>query len=194
MRHAARLMTVALLAAGCSSASKSGGSSGSAAAPPPAPPAAAKPAGPPPAIGTTLPQGAVVIDNEDKDGRFQTVGNWSEDPAGGDNGSSSHWTFPDAEGKSKLIWSATLPKAGRYHVYVWHGEDPNYDHATDAPFTVEYDGGQQTFKIDLTKQASTWKPLGTFPFSAAKPARVVLSNNADRNVIGDAVMFLPEGR
>jgi quinoprotein glucose dehydrogenase len=134
----------------------------------------------------TLPvePGAVIVDDEDPRA-FRTEGNWRTDRVGGDYGSLSHWSFPDATGRSKAIWAASL-KPGRYRVYAWIPADPLGEHATDAPFAI----GDQAVKVDLTKETSSWHLLGTFAFG--EKAEVILSNNANRNVYGDAIKFVPE--
>ncbi len=134
----------------------------------------------------TLPvePGAVIVDDEDPRG-FRTEGNWRTEPQGGDYGALAHWSFPDPSGRGKAIWTAEL-KPGRYRVYAWIGGDPLGEHATDAPFAV----GDQIVRVDLARDAGTWRLLGTF--ALGEKAEVVLSNNASRNVYGDAVKFVLE--
>jgi quinoprotein glucose dehydrogenase len=138
-----------------------------------------------------LERGAVVVDDEDEKG-FRTEGNWRREPLGGDYGRSAHWAFPDRTGRAKAIWTATLPRTGSWRVYAWTGIDPVGAYAPNAPFTVEYAGGSRTVRVDLTKETCSWRLLGTFPFDAAIPARVVLSTDADARVNADAVKFVPE--
>src|SRR5262245_59626825 len=135
-----------------------------------------------------LERGAVVVDDEDAG--FRVEGNWRREPQGGDYGKGAHWAFPDRTGRAKAIWSAALPRPGGYRVFAWSGIDPAGAHATNAPFTVEYDGGVQTVRVDTTKDTCAWRPLGTFPFGAT--GRVVLSTDADARVNADAVKFVPE--
>lgn len=186
------LLSALAAAAGCSSAPPGDAPADPAPAAAPAPPAGPPdPPKLPPSIAGEPPAGAIVLDDEDNDGRVQFIGEWYEAQAGRDHGQSCHWTTPDPAGKARIVWSATLPRAGRWHVYLWYGEDPYNDHATDAPFGVAFDGGVKSFRVDLKQRQGTWVPLGTFPFRADKPARVVLMNNANGNVIGDAVLFAP---
>ena len=40
--------------------------------------------------------------------------------------------------------------------------------------------------------AGAWRQLGVFPFGTTNHARVILSNDANGIVVGDAVKFVPE--
>jgi quinoprotein glucose dehydrogenase len=135
-----------------------------------------------------LEPGAVVADDEDA-GAFRTEGNWRTDTTGGDWGRHARWAFPDATGRSRATWTAEL-RPGRYKVWVWVSPDPLAEHAGDAPWTVSYDGGEQTVRVDQAREAGTWKLLGAFAFGSR--GRVTLSSAADNPVFGDAVKFVPD--
>jgi len=75
-------------------------------------------------------------------------------------------------------------------VYEWHGDDPNADHATKAPFTIKFDGDTRTIPVNLRANNGKWNLLGTFKFAAGKAGSVTLSSNADGNVLADAVKFV----
>jgi quinoprotein glucose dehydrogenase len=136
--------------------------------------------------------GGVVVDDEMGEGYVALQGDWKTGEGGNDYGKRCRWTTPDPQGRSTLAWTVPLPKPGRYRVYVWHGGDPSRDHATNAPYTVEHEGGTETIRVDQTQYEGMWRLLGTWGFSYDRPARVILGNHADRNVVGDAVKFVPE--
>jgi len=129
----------------------------------------------------------IVLDSSDTQG-VEKVGEWPDGLGGNDWGSGCLFAFK-GKGECKFVWRPDLPKAGRYRVSVWFGGDPNSDHATDSPFTVFNDEGKETFKIDQTKSSDGWKALGVFPFRAGKSGYVELTNNANGNVVADAVQF-----
>ena len=58
-----------------------------------------------------------------------------------------------------------------------------------SPFTVRYAGGKKTHKIDQTSDSSGWKVLGSYRFKAGMAGYVELTNNANGNVVADAVRF-----
>jgi hypothetical protein len=129
----------------------------------------------------------IVIDSSDSQG-VERQGDWPEGQGGEDHGTGCLFAFK-GKGECKFIWRPDLPEAGDYRVSVWYGGDPNSDHATDSPFTVYWATGKQTFKLDQTKSSGGWKALGVFPFKAGKSGYVELTNNANGNVVADAVQF-----
>ena len=95
------------------------------------------------------------------------------------------------EAPATAAWTPEIKVAGQFDVYEWHGDDPNTDHATNAPFTINYDGGNKTVAVDLRANIGRWNLLGTFKFAAGKSGNVTLSSKASGNVIADAVKFVP---
>src|ERR1051325_3983538 len=49
-----------------------------------------------------------------------------------------------------------IKTAGMYDVYEWHGDDPNSDHASKAPFTVKSDDGNKTIPVNLRENTGKW--------------------------------------
>jgi hypothetical protein len=87
-------------------------------------------------------------------------------------------------GADTATWTPNLPQAGDYKVYArWVAHS---NRATDAPYTITYDGGSTTIDVDQTTAGCAWNLLGTYPF-AAGPASIVLSDDADGYLIADAV-------
>lgn len=98
----------------------------------------------------------------------------------------------DATGLSQtMTWTPTLPSAGRYRVFARWAQDPTY--APDAPFTIHHDGGLTTIDVDQTRNGGRWMALGDFDLTPASSHRVVLSDDAAGNVVGDAVKFVKIG-
>jgi hypothetical protein len=129
----------------------------------------------------------IVLDSSDAKG-IEKQGEWPEGQGGNDRGDGCLFALK-GKGECKLIWRPTLPRAGNYRVSIWFGGDPNSDHATDSPFTVISAKGKETFKIDQTKSSGGWKVLGVFPFEAGTSGYVELTNDANGNVVADAVQF-----
>jgi hypothetical protein len=128
----------------------------------------------------------IIIDNNDPE--FKSVGNWNLANGGRDYKDETVWV--DTSDPASATWTPKIPAAGEYAVYEWHGDDPNSDHATDAPFTITHAGGTTTVKVDLTKNTGEWHSLGTFKFNAGTAGNVTLTNKAGGNVIADAVKFV----
>ena len=135
--------------------------------------------------------GGVGVDDLDGPPGFRTEGQWTRVADPGYQAASAVWALK-GEGEATATWTADLPRAGRYEVWVFCGPDPNRDHATDAEYTVTHAGGERTFRVDQTQEPTEWRKLGVFGFGADAPAVVRLTNRADGNVVADAVKFVPK--
>lgn len=82
-------------------------------------------------------------------------------------------------------WTFTVAVDGSYNVYAYWKASSN--RATDAPYTVNYDGGSKTVRVNQEIYGSQWNLLGTFPFVSTTPGSIVLGNDADEYVIADAI-------
>ncbi|WP_225308609.1 golvesin C-terminal-like domain-containing protein [Hypericibacter terrae] len=86
-------------------------------------------------------------------------------------------------------WAPTLPRCDTYQLYV------NFtgfaDHASNAPYTIFYEGGSTTVPINQHSGYAGWKPLGSFLMAPGQNHRVDLTDIADGHVIADAVRFVP---
>ena len=85
-------------------------------------------------------------------------------------------------------WIPDISEAGDYRVYAWWTADT--DRATDAPYTIYYDGGSEEVRVNQQENGGRWILLGTYPFAAGTSGSVVLSDDADGVVIADAIMWL----
>jgi hypothetical protein len=97
------------------------------------------------------------------------------------------------KGKKSARFEVKIPADGKYEVrfaYV-----PNGNRATNVPVTVESAVGDKTVKVNekLTPPIDgLFISLGTYQFTAAKGAAIVVSNEGtDGYVIIDAVQLLP---
>ena len=134
--------------------------------------------------------GEIIIDNSDPS--FRSEGGWTPASGGKDYKDNTVWAVGDSVDSAKAVWTPTLKAAGTYAVYEWHGEDPNSDHATNAMFTVTFDGGVKAAKVNLRENTGKWNLLGTFKFATGTAGNVTLTNKADGNVIADAIKFVPQ--
>jgi hypothetical protein len=92
-------------------------------------------------------------------------------------------------GSCTATWVPDIPAAGNYEVYAWWKAVPN--RATDAPYTINYDGGSTTVDVNQEINGGQWNLLGTFSFAAGTSGTVVLSDDADEFVIADAIKLKP---
>lgn len=87
-------------------------------------------------------------------------------------------------------WTAEIPEAGSYAVYVSYQTLPNS--ATDAKYTVNALDGKHEFKVNQKMGGGTWIYLGHFPFAAGTPEHAIVeltteSGDKDAVVTADAV-------
>ena len=143
-----------------------------------------------PAAATTSTD-EIIVDNSDPG--FKSEGNWTAGAGGNDfkDGSTYASGTSASESANTATWTPDIQTAGMYDVYEWHCDDPNSDHATNAPFTVKSDDGAKTIMVNLRNNTGKWNLLGTFKFAAGTGGNVSLSSsNADGNVLADAVKFV----
>lgn len=84
-------------------------------------------------------------------------------------------------------YTFTVAQDGNYNVWAWWRAQPSW--ATDTPFTVNFNGGSQTIRLNQEQNGGVWYKLGTdtFPFVTTAPGSVVLGNDADDFVVADAI-------
>ncbi|MDY6953590.1 MAG: hypothetical protein SWE60_18935 [Thermodesulfobacteriota bacterium] len=88
-------------------------------------------------------------------------------------------------GTDTATWNPYVPVTDDYKVYARWVTHPN--RATDAPYTINYDGGSETIDIDCTTAGCVWNLLGTYPFAVGTSGSIVLSDDADGILIADAI-------
>ncbi len=150
----------------------------------------------------------VIVDNDDSgSGGYRETGRWQQAPSAGfarHSGSYQDTENPFVAGSARMTQSTTgkhassqitylpsIPKAGRYAVYVsYQTVDNSVD---DAQYIVTHKGQQTVFTVNQQMGGSTWVYLGTFEFDEGSSARncVVLTNHSKHGgvVTADAVRF-----
>lgn len=140
---------------------------------------------------------AVVVDDGDA-GKTAAVGSW---PASGNTAytqyavNQDYLYNKDSVAGGTYTWQPSLPEDGTYQVEAHYV--PASDRATNAPYTVTYDGGSKTYPVN--QQAGTggvWKTLGSHPFKAGTLGKIVLGDgpaSTTTSVIADAVRFTKGG-
>lgn len=81
-------------------------------------------------------------------------------------------TVKDADKASVASWSAEIPEAGDYAVYVSYLSLPNS--ATDVVYKINSRAGVEEFVINQKMGGGTWVYLGHFPFDEGKQEKPVV--------------------
>lgn len=129
-----------------------------------------------------------IVDNAD--GGFSASGNWgvstySSQKYGAD------YRYANPQAVSDAAWySATLPAAGNYEVYVRYPANSGYNSST--PHVVVTSGGNVTVNVNQQINGGTWVSLGTHSMTAGNHQIVGVSRwtNATGYVVADAVRIV----
>jgi parallel beta-helix repeat protein len=125
--------------------------------------------------------GPTVVDNPDA----EFVCKWGTSRSGGYEGD-YRW-HAKGDGSCTATWTPDIVDEGYYNVYAWWKASSN--RATDAKYTIYYDGGSHIVEVNQEINGSQWNYLGNFPFAVGTSGYVVLSNDANQFVIADAIKF-----
>jgi hypothetical protein len=126
----------------------------------------------------------VTVDDADA----KLSGTWTESTAS--PAFVGHGYRHDAKGEHGAVsarFETTLPKAGRYEVFL--ALVPNPNRATQAEVRIDHAAGPTTRTVNLAKgPADNLVSLGTYDFDGRAPAAVTLTNTgANGFVVIDAV-------
>ena len=125
----------------------------------------------------------LIVDNSDAG--YAETGTWNNSSLTGYNGTNTRYS--SAIG-STAKWTPTIPSAGAYKVYIWYPY--HFNSATNAKYTITYNGGSSDVYKDQTLNADQWTLLGAYNFAAGTGGYVTL-NVASSNTRTDAVKFEP---
>jgi RHS repeat-associated protein len=126
-----------------------------------------------------------LADNSDAQ-NTSAVGTWNTTSTGTGFQGYDYATHGGGTGANTFTWNTVIPQDGNYTVYVKYPSVSNA--ASNAQYTVNYNGGSTTVTVNQTTNAGNWISLGKFAFSATGSGqRVTLSDNANGTVVADAV-------
>ncbi|MBP6964503.1 MAG: metallophosphoesterase [Armatimonadetes bacterium] len=112
--------------------------------------------------------------------------------ASGKYGADYRWAYSAATQTATATWRPTISIAGYYRVYVWYSQGTN--RSIKAPYTITYEGGQQTVLVNQQAGGGQWVEIGTKRFAAGTAGCVTLGNGTAEAsnivVIADAVRFV----
>ncbi|MCX6354740.1 MAG: glycosyltransferase family 39 protein [Candidatus Aureabacteria bacterium] len=124
-----------------------------------------------------------VMDDGDKTFSIKG-GNWETCSDSNAFEGSLHWHHR-GKGESSARWASEVPRDGYYEVFaIWRAGD---NRATNAPYHIIHDEGEEVRRVNQKKDGGRWVSLGTYPFSKGNEFEISLSNDADEEVIADAV-------
>ncbi|MEN3943638.1 FAD-dependent oxidoreductase [Prosthecobacter sp. SYSU 5D2] len=122
----------------------------------------------------------------------ELIGDWSSSNYGAPVDATSRHDKNTDKGEKSIIYRLQIPADGSYEVRVSYAHAPN--RATNVPVTIQHANGSETVLVNQKKKPTVEKiftSLGTFTFSADKPAIITISNKDTDGIVGaDAVQLL----
>ncbi|MCP4650974.1 MAG: PQQ-binding-like beta-propeller repeat protein [PVC group bacterium] len=130
----------------------------------------------------------IVIDNLDSGYTENATDNdWTTQTAG--NEYSSDWrrdtTFNDGDWAR---WTPDIDLNGNYEVFAYWSSN-GAANATDAPYTIYYNGGNDTVDKNQEVAGNMWNTLGTYEFISGTSGYVQLDDSANDDLSADAIKF-----
>src|SRR5262249_30695244 len=116
------------------------------------------------------------------------TGTWTTTQCGTTSGceSAQYKTHASGTGTDKFTWHLYIPADGNYTVYVKYPSVTGA--ATNASYTVNYNGGSATATVDQTKNAGNWVSLGKWAFTqSGSGQQVSLAENSGGTVVADGI-------
>lgn len=139
----------------------------------------------------------LLVDNDDKQ-HTVVKGDWTRDKKGG-YGPSLLMVDGKSGVEKKVRFTPRVQKSGRYKVYAYF---PKLTNATSKTWISLFDGkakrnlviGEKDIRVE-GQTSGEWVPLGTMLLPKGKNSYVEISTKgADRIVVADAVLFVPEAK
>ncbi|NEE04775.1 golvesin C-terminal-like domain-containing protein, partial [Phytoactinopolyspora halotolerans] len=137
--------------------------------------------------GVPVGQNEIVVDNTDyQNTEMEPTWNGASGISGY-IGPGYRWVEP-GDGSSTFTWRLNVPADGDYEVFVNYVSTSS--RATDAPYAVTHDGGEDTVRVNQQSGGGEWQSLGSYAFSEDGDHSIVLSDDADGRVVADAVKLV----
>ncbi|WP_217696859.1 polymorphic toxin-type HINT domain-containing protein, partial [Micromonospora avicenniae] len=136
--------------------------------------------------GVPVGKDVVLVDNTDSN-NTASQGSWTNGAATGQWGYDVS-TAAAGTGSAQFNWQLTIPRDGTYEVFVRHPQVSGA--ATDAKFTITYDGGSVVKTVNQTQNAGTWISLGSYAFKEDGVQKITVTDQATGKVLADAVKLV----
>jgi len=129
---------------------------------------------------------SVIVDNVNA----SFTGIWSTSAYSDCYGDDQRYIQSTATGSNEAIFTPNLPQAGNYDVYAWWTVYSN--RATNVPYIIHYSGGaSDTVRVNQEQGGGGWTYLGAYHFDAGTSGNVEISDAAELNeyIIADAIKW-----
>jgi hypothetical protein len=130
-----------------------------------------------------------IIDTEDADCSLNG-GGWFETANAGYYGESKSMLNTIGEGDRQAVYMLFPPQAAEYELFAWWVAANN--RCTDTPIVIQHADGEDTVRVDQTKNHAQWNSLGKFTLNAGRDAKIIISNAGTQGsyIVADAVRLI----
>jgi len=95
---------------------------------------------------------------------------------------------------ANAIYTPSIGVPGSYTIYEWHGKFADKPSATNVPYIVTHENGQDTIIVNQNLNTGQWNYLGYYSFTTGQLGKVTISaKNAAGTVMADAIKFVYQG-
>lgn len=145
-------------------------------------------------VGTTVPlpppppptpSDDVILDNQDW--QVEYVGSWWEDTHSLAYGPDYHTCANSVANKARYF--PGLSDVDNYEVLVRYTNEKG---GTDCPYTVSYNGGSTTIRVNQTLNPGTWVSLGIYPLNQQSYVEIGADLSNSKRPCADAVRFIKQ--
>ncbi|RKR87797.1 intein/RHS repeat-associated protein [Micromonospora pisi] len=136
--------------------------------------------------GVPVGKDVVLVDNSDSN-NTASQGTWTSGAATGQYGYDVH-TAAAGTGTGQFNWQLNIPQDGSYEVFVRHPQVTGA--ATDAKFTITYNGGSAVKTVNQTQNTNVWISLGSYSFVEEGAQKITVTDQATGKVLADAVKLV----
>ncbi|WP_111496214.1 golvesin C-terminal-like domain-containing protein [Marinobacter bohaiensis] len=123
----------------------------------------------------------LIIDNADS--ATSSTGTWTPSSTQPGYYGDGYLYSLDGDGSNVFHWQPSLSEEATYTVYARWTSHAN--RASDATYTISYDGTQHQAVVDQRSNGGQWQALGSY--SLGPGVDIQLTNDADDTVIADAI-------
>lgn len=128
----------------------------------------------------------IIIDDTDEG--FTTEGDWNVSTYRAGYYGTAYRSLQVSGNRGKYVsWSTSIGKAGFYDIYLWHPDGSTGNLCENAPYTINYSGGELTVEYDQATKGGKWVYLASAPYTQGSNAKLTL-NITDELVSAGALM------
>ncbi|HDR04391.1 MAG TPA: T9SS type A sorting domain-containing protein [Candidatus Marinimicrobia bacterium] len=130
-----------------------------------------------------------IIDTEDADCSLDG-GGWFETANAGYYGESKSMLNNIGEGDRQAVYMLFPPQTAEYELFAWWVAANN--RCKDTPIVIQHSNGEDTVRVDQTKNHAQWNSLGKFSLNAGRNAKIIISNAGTEGtyIVADAVRMV----